>query len=215
MVADRIDKQQARDALTRGFREIGFESSPEQEDALMRYLAELKRWNRAYSLTALKTDKEIVVKHFLDSALYLRALPEDARTVADVGSGAGFPGIVMKILRPVLTVTLIEPSTKKDTFLRHVIRTLGREGISTVHARVEDAHMEMADAAVTRALFSALEFAHAAAHIVRPGGVFILSKGPKAQDEVLEARGAGYKVEVSGAILPSGVGERTLLKVTR
>ena len=66
----------------------------------MTYLSELKRWNKAYNLTGITKDEDIVIKHFLDSLLYLKAMPTDELRVADIGSGAGFPGIPMKIIRP-------------------------------------------------------------------------------------------------------------------
>ncbi|GAB4388723.1 MAG: hypothetical protein Kow0025_09730 [Thermodesulfovibrionales bacterium] len=166
--------------------ELGMPLGDGQAAAFMAYLAELKRWNRAYSLTGLREDGEIVVKHFLDSALYLKAL--DAwglapRSAADVGSGAGFPGIPMKLLRPEAEVFLLEPTGKKAAFLRHMARTLGLEGVQVLEKRVEEARGLAVEAAVTRALWGARDFVARAAHIVTAGGVFVLSKGPSARLE--------------------------------
>jgi 16S rRNA (guanine527-N7)-methyltransferase len=205
----------ARALLEKGLRLLGMELTDQEAGAFMLFLEELKRWNSAYSLTSLKSDEDIVVKHFLDSALYLKALPEDAVSVADIGSGAGFPGTPLKILRPDLEVVLIEPSEKKERFLRHLIRKLGLGGLSTLRARAEDVEGVQVDAAVTRALFSAVEFMDKAGHLLSDGGCLILSKGPKAQPEVLEARAAGLEVAVVGAMLPIVGDERNLLVVRR
>ena len=194
--------------LKDGLRELGIEElSEERTRAFMTYLAELKKWNKAYSLTSLKTDEDIVIKHFLDSCLYLKALPcgrgstpGQPLDIADVGSGAGFPGLPLKIIRPELRISLIEPSRKKAAFLRHMIRTLGLEDIEVVEKRVEDLSGVLFDAALTRALFSARDFLAKTAHIVKPGGLIILSKGPKFEDELSGLN--DYKViEVK---LPSG-----------
>ena len=82
----------------------------------MTYLSELKKWNRAYNLTGLAKDEDIIIKHFLDSLLYLKAIPQGALQVADIGTGAGFPGIPITIIRPEIEMYLIEPSGKKVRF---------------------------------------------------------------------------------------------------
>lgn len=168
----------------------------------MDYLAELKRWNKTHNLTAIRSDDDVVVKHFLDSALFLKALDKcfpagAALRIADVGSGAGFPGIPLKLLRPALDVALIEPRLKKAVFLRHIgsrLRLAGTEApairVEVIEARAEDVPATDAsraagfDAALTRALFSPAEFVKKAGHLVRPGGFFIMSKGPAYKEEL-------------------------------
>ncbi|MEW6215889.1 MAG: 16S rRNA (guanine(527)-N(7))-methyltransferase RsmG, partial [Nitrospirota bacterium] len=105
--------------------EFGYVPEMEQLSAFMTYLSELKRWNKAYNLTSLSKDEDIIIKHFLDSLLYLKAIPDGEIKIADVGSGAGFPGIPLKIIRPEIEMYLIEPSRKKSAFLRHIIRQVG------------------------------------------------------------------------------------------
>lgn len=180
--------------LLEGLKRLGLPATDKQAGAFMAYLAELKKWNRAMSLTSLKTDGDIVVKHFLDSCLYLMALEDDTRSVADVGSGAGFPGIPMKILRPKTELYLVEPTQRKVYFLRHVIRALGLDGISVINKRAEDVKDLVVDAAVTRALFRADEFIRRAGHLVRDGGRLVLSKGPRVSEE-LSGLAAGYELK--------------------
>ncbi|MDA8172107.1 MAG: 16S rRNA (guanine(527)-N(7))-methyltransferase RsmG [Nitrospiraceae bacterium] len=153
----------------------------------MLYLSELKKWNRTYNLTAITEDRQIIIKHFLDSALYLKAVDGRGESIADVGSGAGFPGLVLKLLRPALSVCLIEPSWKRAAFLRHIAGRLELDrvldgGLTVFEGKAEE--MEPGgnggarfDIAVTRALWKTPDFIKRASGIVRPGGFFIMSRG--------------------------------------
>lgn len=175
------------------------------------YLEELKRWNKAYNLTALKSDEEIAVGHFIDSALYLKVMEgRDISSVADVGSGAGFPGIPIKLLMPGLKVYLIEPSRKKCAFLRHIKGVLGLSSMEIMEKRVEDISGIEVDAALTRALFKTPEFVNEASKIVKKGGFFLLSKGPKVMDEL---KGADFKYEIVTLVLPISGIKRNLVLV--
>ena len=208
-------RRMPEDILRKGLHELGLKAPDAQLVQFDVYLSELKRWNKAYSLTSLKTDRDIIVKHFLDSALYLKVIPPDVRSIADIGAGAGFPGVVLKILRPELEVTLVEPVQKKDTFLRNLISRLKLEGISTLRARVEDVSDIQVDAACTRALFSVKELVEQAGHIVRPGGLFILNKGPKGKEELAEAKDAGIAYEEIEVELPKEKVMRRLITVRK
>lgn len=182
--------------LKEGLKELSLSASTKQVRAFITYLAELKRWNKAYNLTSLKTDEDIIIKHFLDSLLYLKGIPEGEISVMDVGSGAGFPGIPLKIMRPEIMMYLLEPSRKKATFLIHIIKKLGLDKVEVIEKRIEEIKSLTLDAAVTRALFDIREFIKKAASFVRNEGVLILSKGPRV-DEELKALGA-----VSYELLP-------------
>jgi len=203
---------QASELLLKGLGALGLDLTGVQADAFGTYLHELKRWSGAYGLTSLKTDEDIIVKHFIDSCLYFKALPAGIGSVADVGSGAGLPGLPLKIMRPELRVFLIEASQKKSAFLRHMLRVLGLEGIECIESRVEDVAGIEVDAALTRALFSVGDFIKKAGHIVRPGGLFVLSKGPKAAEELLEA---AFEYETMETGLPMTDITRTLVVVRK
>jgi len=170
--------------IRKGIAELGIKSTEKQIQAFFIYLEELKKWNRAHNLTALKTDREIIIKHFLDSLLFIKVLPCDVQTIADVGSGAGFPGIPLKIIKPHLKVFLIEPTKKKAVFLRHICNKLGLEQIEIIEKRIEDIDDIKVDAALTRALFSIDDFVKKAGGILNQNGVLILSKGPKIEEEL-------------------------------
>ncbi|MBI5847610.1 MAG: 16S rRNA (guanine(527)-N(7))-methyltransferase RsmG [Nitrospirae bacterium] len=176
--------KEASELLMKGLELLRISYSGAQIEAFSLYLTELKKWSRAYNLTALKTDADIVVKHFLDSLLFLKVLPPQVKSIADVGSGAGFPGLPLKIMRPDIAVVLIEPVQKKALFLEHMQRQLKVDGLSVRNCRIEDIHDLLVDAAVTRALFSVGEFINKAERLLEEGGVLILSKGPKLEEEL-------------------------------
>ena len=194
-----MHNQYPDELLRRGFTELGLSFSGGQIDAFMKYLLELKKWNKAYNLTGLKKDADIVIKHFLDSLLYLKGLPAGPISVVDVGSGAGFPGIPIKLMRPEIEMYLVEPTGKKAIFLRHITKLVRLSDIYVIEKRIEETNSQQdmtapADAAITRALFDVRDFIRKASHIVREGGTLILSKGPKAEKELEDLRAVTFEI---------------------
>jgi 16S rRNA (guanine527-N7)-methyltransferase len=183
--------------LKTGLAELGYMPDSHQIDAFMTYLSELKKWNRPYNLTGLKTDEDIIVKHFLDSLLYTVVIDNSKITIVDVGSGAGFPGIPMKIMKPEMELFLIEPSGKKSTFLRHIISELRLNKVQVIEKRVEEVCKDTSlsgDIGVTRALFSIKEFIKKASGIIKPEGRLIMNKGPKVKDELASLKNLHYEI---------------------
>ncbi len=179
--------------LRKGLAELSLACSQSQISSFISFLTELKKWNKAYNLTGLKGDEEIVVKHFLDSLLYLKALPDGAISVMDVGSGAGFPGIPIKIMRPEISMYLVEPSRKKANFLMHMIKTLKLDRIEVIEKRIEEIKSPTVDVAVTRALFEVGEFYKKASPLVRESGRMVLNKGPRVHEELKATRDINYE----------------------
>ncbi len=214
---DHYISMKSRQLLIKGLHELGISFSEEQVRAFMTYLAELKKWNRAYNLTALKTDEDIVIRHFLDSLLYLKALPEGTIKLADAGAGAGFPGIPIKIVRPEIDLTLIDSSRKKIAFLRHVVRAINLSSTMVVEERLEnlgEGHEKTFDVIVSRATFSIKEFLGAACPYVRKDGRLVLSKGPKAAGELRDLEKtshAGAVRDILSVKLPIANAERNLV----
>ncbi len=152
------------------------------------HAAELSAWNRKINLTAIKDPLEIAVKHFLDTIAVSRHIPGGSRLL-DIGSGGGFPGIVLKVVDPHLSVTLIDALRKRVTFLRHVIRTLGLEGIEARHIRAEDLAGEPVgargfDIVICRALCALDEFVSMALPLRKKGGRIIAMKGVPDEGEL-------------------------------
>jgi 16S rRNA (guanine527-N7)-methyltransferase len=200
--------------LKQGLKELDISCSSEQISSFMTYLSELKKWNRAYNLTALKKDEDIIIKHFLDSLLYIKAFPEGELKLIDAGTGAGFPGIPIRIVRPDIDITLIESSRKKTAFLRHIARSLGLADLKVLEQRFEHLgkeHERSYDLIVSRATFGISEFIKIACPYVREGGRLILNKGPKFSEELKRSGAAEMVKEVLKLRLPIINDERNLV----
>ncbi len=152
------------------------------------------------------------MKHFFDSLLYLRLVPSGHISAADVGSGAGFPGLPVALVRPDIDVALIEPSRKKTAFLRHMSRTLGTGNVVVLESRAEELRDRRFDIVMTRALFTVAEFVKRAGHLLEKGGSFILSKGPKIDAE-LAALPEGFEARAVPAVVPTSALLRHLIAV--
>jgi 16S rRNA (guanine527-N7)-methyltransferase len=194
-----------------GMGRLSLDCSEQQVHLFMIYLSELKKWNNVYSLTALQTDADIIEKHFLDSLLYLCAIPDGNVRIADIGSGAGFPGIPVKIIRPESIMHLIEPSRKKASFLRHMVKILQLEDVEVIEKRVEEIDHRDLGVALSRALFSIRDFVKKASPFLRENGRMILSKGPKVYEELRKAGIEDLNYEVRSLKLPFTGAKRFLL----
>lgn len=194
--------------------EIGLPEAGERYDAFTTYCEELKAWSEKMNLTAIKDDEGIALKHFADSLLPLTMveLPEGACLI-DVGSGAGFPGLPMKILRPDLRLTFLDSLQKRLTFLSELSRELGVETV-TIHSRAEEAGKnpicrEKYDVVTARAVAALSPLAEYCLPLVKKGGVFLALKGSTGREELAAGEKAvkalGGKVEkVIDYTLPGG-----------
>lgn len=123
--------------LVRGAGQLGLVLTRTQRLAYATYLAELERWNATARLTSYKSAQGRVLHLILESLLLLPLLPPDPSPLLDIGSGAGVPGLILKLARPNLLVTLIEANRRRANFLRHLVRTLSLPGITVLQARAE------------------------------------------------------------------------------
>lgn len=188
---------------------------------LVTYYKELKHWSRRINLIAKKaTDKEILEKHFLDSLTLLPLLQGDASHLLDVGTGAGFPGLVCKAAEPRLRLTLVEPRQKRVAFLSHIKRTLGLEELVILDCRVEDESLVATEGDYThitsRAVTEVKPFLEMCARFMRPGVQVICMKGPKWREELSVyteacAPGSFSLIRQEQYVLPESGGERHLL----
>ena len=175
-----------QDALHRGVTELGLELPQEAEALLMRYVALLEKWNRTYNLTAIRKPAEVVSHHLLDSLAVVPHLPVPAAgTLADVGAGAGLPGIPIALARPQWRVTLNDSSEKKLAFLRQAAIELELSNVAVHSGRVEQWRPQPKFALVISRAFARLdEFRSRCAHLVASGGVLAAMTGaaPQAGD---------------------------------
>lgn len=151
---------------------------------LTRYVSLLVRWNQAFNLTAVRDPVEMVPRHILDSAVIAPFVT--AGPVADVGTGAGLPGIVLAILQPKLEITLIDSNGKKTRFCRQAVNELGLENVAVIQSRVEDYRTnERFATVVSRAYSSLLDFVDSTRHLLAEGGKFLAMKGAYPHEELL------------------------------
>lgn len=166
--------------------------------AFDRYAEMLTERNEKVNLTAITDPDEIRVKHFTDSLAAIELIKTGA-TVLDIGSGAGFPGIPLKIARDDISVTLLDSVNKKVAFMNDIIADLGLKNIEAVHARIEDfPHKGEFDVAVSRAVAELTTLAEYALPFVKVGGTFVAYKSEKAE---AEAAAAGNAVALLGGRL--------------
>lgn len=173
--------------------ELGLFLSSGQQEAFAWYAKELVAWNRRFNLTAIEDPSEVEIKHFLDSLTCLRVMGTNpSGRLADVGSGAGFPGIPLKIAAPDLAVTLVESHEKKAEFCRHVVQGLGLESVEVLNARAEavgrsPGHRGVYDWAVARAVARLPIVIELLLPLLKVGGMAIAQKGESAPAEVEQA----------------------------
>ncbi len=182
----------ARDALQL----FGIALSARQVAQLTVYERELLEWNQKFNLTAIRDVDGIRAKHFLDSMSCCRAWREQPpRRLVDIGTGAGFPGIVLKILYPGMKLTLVESVGKKANFCSHIVQTLGMDGVEVLTARAEEVgqspkHREKYDWAVARAVATLPVLAEYLLPLVRVGGGMLAQKGESGPAEAQAAENA-------------------------
>lgn len=182
--------------LKKAAEEYGISLSETQLQQFDRYQELLVEWNQKMNLTALTEPKDVAIKHMIDSvSVYDEKWFSEGMSVIDVGTGAGFPGLPLKILCPSLKVTLLDSLNKRVKFLETVVSELGLSDIVCVHARAEEAarqkqYREKFDAVVSRAVARLPILAEYDLPFVRVGGFFAAMKGAKYEEEAQEAKKA-------------------------
>lgn len=208
-----------------GLHQLGFtDVKPEnhQIEQLLRYRQELLDWNTRMNLTAITDPDEVLIKHFLDSLSLLQVYDKPQTHLLDIGSGAGFPGLPLKILRPQWRVTLLEATGKKVNFLQHLIKTLQLQNIEAVHGRAEElAHQQPYRAAfdlvTARAVASLPTLLEYAAPFCRVAGQIILPKKGELAEELAQGEraakilGARLKADVAVTLPGLNDGRRLLV----
>lgn len=183
--------------------EFGVVLDKEKTDRLNLYGNLLLEWNEKMNLTAITEPEDVLYKHFYDCILFLKHIKVPAgASLIDVGTGAGFPGMVLKTVRPDIKVTLLDSLKKRLTFLDCVINELCLDGIETVHMRAEDAGRNKAlrekyDIACARAVASLPVLMEYCVPLVKKGGIFAAMKGPSAREEVSLSAGAAKILGIS------------------
>jgi 16S rRNA (guanine527-N7)-methyltransferase len=174
--------------LSRNSRQLGIELNEQQLALFAAYKNELLQWNAKTNLMSENSSREIITRHFLDSLSALQFIQKPDARMIDVGCGAGFPGLPLKIALPSLQIYLLETNRKKVSFLKHIIRLLNLSQAFVFHERVEnilkkDSWKEKFDIVISRATFKISELLPQGEYFLVPGGKLIALKGPNVGEE--------------------------------
>lgn len=216
-IPGRVEKQDFITLLDETSRDVGVQLSPSQGEQFWLYLQELLDWSRRVNLTAITDPTDIVIKHFVDSLSPLPYL-ETLTNLLDIGPGAGFPGIPLKIAAPDLVLSMVDSNRKKVSFLKHLIRTLELRDATALHCRIEN--LPPADppfqVVVSRAFRRLEPLLDLVSPLLAPGCTLIAMLGPTTHEdhhrfqELALAHGLRLS-SVKPVELPRGRGGRTLL----
>ena len=214
--------------LDAGCGELGIVLTEKQKEQFFKYFQLLTEWNQVMNLTAITEMPEVVTKHFVDSLLVVNVfdgIRTEAYSCIDVGTGAGFPGIPLKIAFPQLQITLLDSLNKRVGFLNTVIQELGLTGITAVHGRAEDfgrnkEYREQFDLCVSRAVANLSTLSEYCLPFVKAGGEFLTYKSGKVEEEAREAESAVKKLggsmrETKTLVLPGTDVDRTFVPIDK
>lgn len=168
----------------------------EKLDKFKKYTALIKEWNEKINLTAITDEDDIIKKHFIDSISVLESnVIKSGMKIIDIGTGAGFPGIPLKIILPDCDILLVDSLNKRVNFLNEVIRMLELDGIEAIHGRAEEVakkpeYREQFNIVVSRAVANMTVLSEYCVPFAKIGGYFIAMKGPSSENEIEESKGA-------------------------
>lgn len=220
--------EQFKELMESGLNDLNLSLCSGQMEQFYDYYELLIEWNKVMNLTAITELDEVVTKHFIDSLSLIKSvddLGEKGRTVIDIGTGAGFPGIPLKIAYPGLKITLLDSLNKRIKYLNEVIDKLGLKEISTIHGRAEDygrdpLYREKYDLCVSRAVANISTLSEYCLPFVKVGGYFVSYKSGKIEEELNQGKSAikllsGKTEDVTTFLLPGSDVERSFVKIKK
>ena len=198
-------------------KELGIELTEEQLIKLNSFYKLLVEWNEKINLTRITEEEDVYLKHFYDSLTIAKVVDlSTKKTLCDVGTGAGFPGIVLKIVYPNLKITLVDSLLKRVNYLNTIIKDLGLENIQAIHSRGED-FKEMFDIVTARAVANIEKLLGFTMHLVNKDGLFIAMKGNISEEmteSVINRINKKYKIEdINSFLLPIENSNRSLVVI--
>ena len=201
----------AQEKLERGLDALPFAVTAAQRAQFATYLSLLNKWNQVHNLTAVRDVEEQIPRHILDCLAVLPYI-KDAATLADIGSGAGLPALMLAIMQPEMAVTALESNGKKAAFIREAVRVLALANVQVVAQRVEDWQAPAQAVIISRALAAADRFIALTAHLGDANSRWLLMKGREVETLTV----SGFAIHaVYPLAVPLLAGERTLLDIRR
>lgn len=215
-----------KDILNQAFTSEGFNLTERQNEQFVTYFDMLIDWNQKINLTAIEEPTEVAYKHFVDSACLMRVVPDlKHKSMIDIGTGAGFPGVPLNIMEPELHVTLFDSLNKRIVFLQELCEALELKNIRAVHGRAEEFgikpdYRQQFDIATARAVARMPVLLEICLPFVKKDGIFIALKGPELENEIKESSNAlkelgGKVVDVQQFTLADGAYTRNLAVIEK
>jgi len=200
-----------RDLLKSGIEQLGLDATAAQIDSLLAFVALIEKWNKAFNLTAIRDQDEILRLHILDSLTVLPFITGEK--IIDVGTGAGLPGIPLAIFMPSVQFTLLDSNSKKTRFVQQAILELNLKNVEVVHGRVESlARNGEYDAVLSRAFASLSDIMLLTDYLLQSEGVLIAMKG---QIPVQELKNITRSYSVKSIVVPGVEAERCVLRINK
>ncbi|PHS20691.1 MAG: 16S rRNA (guanine(527)-N(7))-methyltransferase RsmG [Kangiella sp.] len=201
--------------LKSGLKELNVETSENQQQQLLELLQVLYKWNKAYNLTAIKQPKEGLKLHLLDSLTLFERFKElgDNKTILDVGTGPGFPGLPLAILFPHLKFTLLDSNSKKIRFIRQTIHQLGLDNVEPIHSRVESFEDRNFDVILSRAFASLVDMVNLTHTLLDEKGIWLAMKGELMAQEAEELPPFVVNHFVTQVEVPNVVAKRCIVEL--
>ncbi|MDC9729370.1 MAG: 16S rRNA (guanine(527)-N(7))-methyltransferase RsmG [Methyloprofundus sp.] len=201
----------SRNILEEGLQELGVVVTEHQIDQLLNFVVLIEKWNKTYNLTAIRNREEMLRLHILDSLALLPFV--SGKKIADIGTGAGLPGIPLAIFLTEQTFTLVDSNSKKTRFVQQAIVELKLANVEVKHSRVEDlGYAEEYDAVLSRAFASLSDIMALAEYLLRPDGVLIAMKGVAPMDELKEL---GCPYVLDKIVVPGIDAERCVVRIKK
>ena len=206
-----------KEEFIKAVKQLKFDLTEEKLEELNKFYNLLIEWNKKINLTRIEEEEEVYLKHFYDSLTIAKAVDlSEIKTLCDIGTGAGFPGIVLKIFYPNLKITLIDSLKKRVNYLNEIIKDLGIDNIEAIHVRGED-YKGQYDVVTSRAVANIEKLLGYTMHLVSPTGIFIAMKGDIEKEltpDVKKKIEKKYKIEkIEKFLLPKENSNRSLVVI--
>ncbi|OFC71662.1 16S rRNA (guanine(527)-N(7))-methyltransferase RsmG [Alteromonas confluentis] len=197
-----------------GSESLSLTLTEQQAEKLVGYVERIDKWNKAYNLTSVREPEQMMVKHILDSIAVAPFI--DGKTIIDVGTGPGLPGIPLSVMLPDSSFTLLDSLGKRVRFMKQCAFELGLNNVTPVHSRVEDHKPDQPyDIVLSRAFASLKDMLHWCEHLVDSSGVFVALKGQFPQSEIDEVSDHFRIESVKALLVPELEGERHLVNIRK
>ena len=206
-----------KEEFIKAVKQLKVDLTEEKLEKLNKFYNLLIEWNKKINLTRIEEEEEVYLKHFYDSLTIAKAVDlSEIKTLCDIGTGAGFPGIVLKIFYPNLKITLIDSLKKRVNYLNEIIKDLGIDNIEAIHVRGED-YKGQYDVVTSRAVANIEKLLGYTMHLVSPTGIFVAMKGDIEKELTLDVKKKiekKYKIEkIEKFLLPKENSNRSLVVI--